>query len=77
MIVKRHPLPDHASISPEDISFDDGIDVVMTAKDAVKCHFPAAGRCWCVGVDVEFESGEGDMLLNQVLEKIAKVGTPS
>lgn len=73
MIVKRHPLPDHAKISPGDISFDDDIDVVMTGKDAVKCRFPEAGRCWCVGVDVEFEGGEGDVLLNLVIDRISPV----
>jgi len=71
MIVKRHPLPDHAKISLSDISFDDETDVVMTTKDAVKCRFPEAGKCWCVEVDVEFEGGEGDMLLNLVVEKIS------
>jgi tetraacyldisaccharide 4'-kinase len=71
MVVKRHPLRDHAAISPADISFDDEIDVVMTGKDAVKCRFPEAGKCWCVGVEVEFEGAEGDMLLNLVLDKIA------
>lgn len=73
MIVKRHPLPDHAKISPGDISFGDDIAVVMTGKDAVKCRFPEAGQCWCVDVDVEFEGGEGDMLLSLVLDKISIV----
>ena len=73
MIVKRHPLPDHAAISPADVSFADGIDVVMTGKDAVKCRFPEAGQCWRVGVDVEFEGNEGDMLLRLILERIAEV----
>lgn len=71
MIVKRHPLPDHAMFSAGDITFDDDIAVVMTGKDAVKCRFPEAGRCWCVEVDVEFEGGEGDMLLKLVLDKIS------
>ncbi len=71
MIIKRHPLADHAEISPKDVSFDDELDVVMTAKDAVKCRFPEAGKCWCVDADVEFENKEGDMLLNLVLDRIS------
>ena len=77
MIVKQHPLADHAKIAPDDITFDDDIDVVMTGKDAVKCHFPEAGKCWSVGVDVEFEGGEGEVLLNQVLGKIEKLRAAS
>jgi tetraacyldisaccharide 4'-kinase len=73
MIVKRHPLADHASISVDDVSFGDDIDVVMTAKDAVKCGFPEAGRCWRVEVDVEFEGGEEGVLLDHVLRKIQSV----
>ncbi len=73
--VKRHPLPDHAdiSISPQDLTFDDDLPVVMTAKDAVKCQFPEAGRCWCVDVEVEFEGREGESLLQLVLDRIADV----
>lgn len=74
MIIRRHPLVDHAAISPSDISFDDDLDVVMTAKDAVKCRFPEAGRCWCVDADVEFEGEEGSLLLRLVLDKISDSG---
>ena len=71
MIVKRHPLPDHASISAADLAFDDDLDVVMTAKDAVKCRFPEAGKCWCVDADVQFEGDGGDKLVKLVLNKIS------
>jgi tetraacyldisaccharide 4'-kinase len=71
MIVKRHPLPDHGSISAADVVFDDDLDVVMTAKDAVKCRFPEAGQCWCVDAVVEFEGDEGEMLLKLILDKIS------
>lgn len=73
MIVLRHPLADHAKIAPDDLDFDDDVDVVMTGKDAVKCRFPEAGRCWRVEVDVEFEGEEGGVLLGQLLEKIKKI----
>ncbi len=71
MIVKRHPLTDHASISPGDVVFDDGLDVVMTGKDAVKCRFPGAGQCWCVSVDVDFEGEQGEALFQQILGSIS------
>jgi len=72
MIVRRHPLADHAVITADDIRFDDDLPVVMTSKDAVKCRFPEAAKCWCVDVDVEFEGTEGDLLLELVTQKISE-----
>lgn len=72
MIVRRHPLADHAAITANDIRFDDDLPVVMTSKDAVKCRFPEAAKCWCVDVDVEFEGAEGELLLELVTQKIAE-----
>ncbi|HZW59404.1 MAG TPA: tetraacyldisaccharide 4'-kinase, partial [Woeseiaceae bacterium] len=36
-----------------DITYDDGLDIVMTEKDAVKCRAIASGRHWYVPVDVD------------------------
>ena len=61
--VNRHPLPDHATIEPGDIAFDDGLPVLMTQKDAVKCRWLDTSNCWYVVVDVVFDSpGEGALL---------------
>jgi tetraacyldisaccharide 4'-kinase len=35
--VERHPKPDHAQLSSSDLEFADGLPVLMTEKDAVKC----------------------------------------
>jgi len=72
MVVMRHPLADHAVITAKDIQFDDDLPVVMTSKDAVKCRFPEAAKCWCVDVGVEFEGTEGDFLLELVTQKISE-----
>jgi len=66
--VQRHPLADHADIAPGDITFADDLDVLMTAKDAVKCRWLDTGNCWYVSVDVEFEEADARMLLEQVLD---------
>ena len=71
MLVTRHPLPDHAMISVDDVVFNDDLPVIMTRKDAVKCRFPEAATCWCVDAKVVFENGEGEHLLNGVIEKIS------
>jgi len=36
--VVEHPFPDHHPFGPEDIAFTDGLPVLMTEKDAVKCR---------------------------------------
>ncbi|HLZ98173.1 MAG TPA: tetraacyldisaccharide 4'-kinase [Steroidobacteraceae bacterium] len=70
--VLGRPLPDHASLEPRDIDFDDDKSVFMTEKDAVKCARFAGARHWYVPVTACFDGGEADMLLDIVLRKIEK-----
>lgn len=51
--VIEHPLPDHHALSATDLAFDDGLPVLMTEKDAVKCATFATADCWCVPVRAE------------------------
>ena len=60
--LRRHPLPDHASILPADLEFGDELPVLMTEKDAVKCAGFAHRRCWYVPVDLRLEGGADDWL---------------
>jgi tetraacyldisaccharide 4'-kinase len=69
--VIRHPLPDHAEITPGDLEFDDDLDVVMTEKDAVKCRWLDTRKCWYVPVDVAIDDADAEGLLNRILEKIS------
>ncbi len=53
MRVIPHPLPDHHRFSAGDIDFGDGLPVIMTEKDAVKCR-RFAGRChWYLPIAAE------------------------
>ncbi|MFK0570924.1 tetraacyldisaccharide 4'-kinase [Endozoicomonas sp.] len=45
-----HPFPDHHAFTPEDITFNDDLPVIMTAKDAVKCSEFADARHWYLPV---------------------------
>jgi tetraacyldisaccharide 4'-kinase len=65
--VIRHPLPDHAAITMEDVRFDDELEVLMTQKDAVKCKGFDSARLWYVPVEVEFD-GEGGASLLELIE---------
>jgi len=48
--VIAHPFPDHHPFTPADITFDDDLPVLMTAKDAVKCVGFATDRHWYLPV---------------------------
>ena len=56
----EHPFPDHHALSAADLDFGDGLAVLMTEKDAVKCRQNAGSRHWYVPVEADF--GEADSL---------------
>ncbi|MGH8494067.1 MAG: tetraacyldisaccharide 4'-kinase [Moraxellaceae bacterium] len=49
-IVTEHAYPDHHVYSTRELSFGDGLPVVMTEKDAVKCMALAEANWWYVPV---------------------------
>ena len=55
MQVIEHAFPDHAKLSEADLRYDDGLDVLMTEKDAVKCGDLEVDKCWYVPVRVEVD----------------------
>jgi tetraacyldisaccharide 4'-kinase len=67
LTVHEHPLPDHAALTPEDVRFDDGLPVLMTEKDAVKCgSFPPAGLYW-LDVAAELPAVDAARILKRLL----------
>lgn len=70
--VTGHALEDHARLRIADISFADGLPVLMTEKDAVKCAQLAGLQHWCVPVSACFESDESTLLLGIVSQAIEK-----
>ena len=55
--VERHCFPDHHHFSAQDITFNDGLPVVMTEKDAVKCQAFMTDRHWVLPVKAELPQG--------------------
>ncbi|PZQ18581.1 MAG: tetraacyldisaccharide 4'-kinase [Rhodanobacter denitrificans] len=51
--VQAHPFPDHHAYRPADLAFGDGLPVLMTEKDAVKCAVFADETQWSVPVDAD------------------------
>lgn len=65
----EHPLPDHHQFQPADLGFEDGLPIVMTEKDAVKCRRLAGGRdgLFYLPVAAELPQADAARLLDRVL----------
>ena len=61
-----HPFPDHHRFVARDLAFGDGLPVVMTEKDAVKCAALADERCWYLPVEAKLDPA----LVSLVLERL-------
>jgi tetraacyldisaccharide 4'-kinase len=68
--VIEHPFPDHHALSAADLDFGDGLTVLMTEKDAVKCRDVAGPRLWYVPVEAAFSEADSRRLLELVTRKI-------
>ncbi|MGD9842183.1 MAG: tetraacyldisaccharide 4'-kinase [Steroidobacteraceae bacterium] len=64
--VVPHVFPDHAALGRADIEFADDLPVLMTEKDAVKCHAIAGPQHWAVGAQVVLSDPARTQLLNCV-----------
>lgn len=51
--VIEHPFPDHHAYTARDVAFDDGLPVVMTEKDAVKCRRFCGENAWYLTVTAQ------------------------
>jgi len=63
----EHPFPDHHRYRRADLRFNDGLAVIMTEKDAVKCRTFAPANCWCLPVTARFEACDERRLLGRIL----------
>jgi tetraacyldisaccharide 4'-kinase len=66
----EHPFPDHHALSAADLDFGDGLAVLMTEKDAVKCRQAAGSRHWYVPVEADFSAADAHRLLELVMRAI-------
>lgn len=68
--VSEHPFPDHHRYVAADLDFGDGLPVLMTEKDAVKCRAFAKNGWWSVPVAAELPAAFLDAVA-------ARLGSPS
>ena len=66
-----HAFADHHPFEPADLEFGDGVPVLMTAKDAVKCRaFANTSLLWYVPVAAQFSAAHAQALLGRVANKL-------
>jgi tetraacyldisaccharide 4'-kinase len=66
-----HPFPDHHPFTRGDLDFGDGLPVMMTEKDAVKCRaFAGPGR-WVVAVEAGIDPN-GVALVQELTQSLRK-----
>lgn len=64
--VIAHPFPDHHLFSAADFDFGDGLPVLMTEKDAVKCEKFADRRMWYLQIAAKLDETFLEQLKSRV-----------
>jgi len=62
--VIEHPFPDHHRYAVADVQFGDGLPVLMTEKDGVKCRAYGDEHLWAVAVSARLPEVFGARLLS-------------
>jgi tetraacyldisaccharide 4'-kinase len=60
--VVEQAFPDHYAFTAADIAFGDGLPVIMTEKDAVKCRAFADEEHWCLPVAARVSPAVADVI---------------
>ena len=64
--VIEHAFPDHHRYTASDLAFGDGLPVLMTEKDAVKCRIFAQADWWSVPVSAKLPADFPEALAGRV-----------
>ncbi len=73
--VIEHPFPDHHAFRAIDLAFDTPGEILMTAKDAVKCQAIPGLHAWAVPIEARFDHGGWETLLAQIEAQARPAGT--
>jgi len=68
--VIEHAFPDHHPFCAPELDFPDGLPVIMTEKDAVRCRQLANDRMWYVPVAARFDAAAQSELLEILVHKL-------
>jgi len=70
LTVIEHAFPDHHAFAAAEVVFADGLPVLMTEKDAVKCASFANPQLWYVPVTAQLTARDAQELLTRVLARV-------
>jgi tetraacyldisaccharide 4'-kinase len=71
----EHPFADHARLRPEQLQFADGLPVLMTEKDAVKCRRFGGTDRWYLPVAARFSEADVHALRGALQRALASFGS--
>jgi tetraacyldisaccharide 4'-kinase len=71
----EHPFADHARLRPEQLQFADGLPVLMTEKDAVKCRSFGGTDRWYLPVSASFSEADAHALRGALQRALASFGS--
>jgi len=63
LCIRPHPFPDHHTFGAEELAFGDGLPILMTEKDAVKCRGFTGPDHWYLPVEAKPDPAFGARLL--------------
>tara|TARA_R110000868_G_scaffold8205_3_gene42594 strand:- start:180200 stop:181177 length:978 start_codon:yes stop_codon:yes gene_type:complete len=66
--VIEHAFPDHYDYQANDLNFGDDLPIIMTEKDAVKCHEFVNSKTWCLPIIALPEENFLQALLSKLKE---------
>jgi tetraacyldisaccharide 4'-kinase len=72
LVLIEHPLDDHHRFRPQQLQFGDGLPVLMTEKDAVKCRSFEGTDRWYLPVAAGFSEADARALRSIVLRALEK-----
>lgn len=72
--IVEHEFPDHYRYRSQDIVFKDEYEIMMTAKDAVKCRKFAGTKHWYVPVHAEI-GAQALQQLDKLMKNLGKIGS--
>jgi len=63
-----HPFPDHHVYQPQDVAFPDCDALLLTEKDAVKCHGLSSTPIWVLPVEARLDPDLAAFVLGRLAE---------
>lgn len=67
--VIEHSFPDHYQFTEEDFSFSEQLPIVMTEKDAARCHKIDIKNIWVLKIEADLPDNFALELLNKIKEE--------